>query len=223
VIGSDSTKEFLIVDPLMDIERFLHKVNEKGGRVVGVVDTHIHADHLSGSREIQRVTGCPIFMHHSSPVSFQIDHLDEKEYDLAGLKIRVIHTPGHAYEHICLFTEGRLLTGDCLLVGDVGRIDLGRGEAERLYDSLYTKLLALDDEVEVLPGHVGGKHYVSGGKSSTIGIERRTNPALQAKSKREFLEYMSEGWPPKPDRYELFVKVNSGEFDLDHAQQLAKP
>jgi glyoxylase-like metal-dependent hydrolase (beta-lactamase superfamily II) len=221
VIGAGSSKEFLVVDPLMDVERFLEETAAAKGKVVGAIDTHVHADHLSGSREIRRLTGCPIFMYHSSPVHFQINPLSEGEFDLAGLRVRVIHTPGHAQEHICLLVEGRLLTGDCLLVGDVGRVDLGRGEAEQLYDSLFSKLLALDDTVEVFPGHIGSKHFVSGGTSSTIGVERGNNPALRSKSKQEFLKYMSEGWPPKPEKYKLFVKVNSGELGLAQAQQVA--
>lgn len=215
--------EFAIVDPLMDAERFLEPIRALGGRAIAVIDTHVHADHLSGSREIQRLTGCPIFMHESSQVKFLFNPLTERDYELAGLKVRVIHTPGHAPEHICLLlNELALLTGDCLLVRDVGRTDLGRGDPNLLYDSLIKKLLALDDRVEVLPAHVGKKHFVAGDTSSTIGIERRANPALQTKSKAEFIEYMTQGWPPKPASHELYVKVNSGELDLSQAQQLSK-
>ncbi len=207
----------------MDVERFLELVKESKGRIVGVVDTHIHADHLSGSREIQKIVGCPLFMHEGSPVNFRFNKLGEGEYDLAGLKVRVLHTPGHAPEHISLLVDSTvLLSGDCLLIGDVGRIDLGRGDVKQLYDSLYTSLLKLDDGVEVLPAHVGEKHFVSGGTSSTIGIERRSNPALQLKSRSEFVEYMTKGWPHKPAHYELFVKVNRGLMNLSEAQELAK-
>lgn len=207
----------------MDVERFLELVNESSGRIAGVVDTHIHADHLSGAREIQKIVGCPLFMHEGSPANFPFDKLTEGEYDLGGLKVQVIHTPGHAPEHISLLVDRKvLLSGDCLLIGDVGRIDLGRGDVEQLYDSLYTKLLKLEDGVEVLPAHVGEKHFVSGGTSSTMGIERRSNPALQLKSRSEFVEYMTKGWPPKPAHYELFVKVNRGLMNLSEAQELAK-
>ncbi len=206
----------------MDVERFLELVNESRGKIVGIIDTHIHADHLSGAREVQRIVGCPLFMHEESPANFPFDKLTEGEYNLAGLKVQVIHTPGHAPEHISLLIDGSaLLSGDCLLIGDVGRIDLGRGDVEQLYDSL-TKLLKLEDRVEVLPAHVGEKHFVSGGTSSTIGIERRSNPALQLKSKSEFLDYMTTAWPTKPAQYELFVKVNRGVMNLSDAQELAK-
>jgi glyoxylase-like metal-dependent hydrolase (beta-lactamase superfamily II) len=206
----------------MDIERFLELVNESKGKIVGVVDTHIHADHLSGSREVQKAVGCPIFMHEGSPLNFSFEKLAEREYDLAGLKVQVIYTPGHAPEHVSLLIDGTaLLSGDCLLVGDVGRTDLGRGNVEQLYDSL-AKLLKLEDRIEILPAHVGKKHFVSGGTSSTIGIERRSNPALQLKSKSEFSDYMTKGWPPKPAHNELFVNVNRGLMELSEAQGLAK-
>ena len=207
----------------MDIERFLELVNESKGKIVGVVETHIHADHLSGSREVQKAVGCPIFMHEvSSPLNFPFKKLVEGEYDLAGLKLQVIHTPGHAPEHISLLIDDSvILSGDCLLVGDVGRTDLGRGNVEQLYDSL-ARLLKLEDRIEILPAHVSKKHFVSGGTSSTIGIERRSNPALQLKSKSEFFDYMTKGWPPKPAHNELFVKVNRGLMELSEAQGLAK-
>lgn len=177
--------------------------------------TRIFTQTISQVREIQRLTGCPIFMHESSQVKFPFNPLNERDYELAGLKIKVIHTPGHAPEHICLLlNELALLTGDCLLARDVGRTDLGRGDPNLLYDSLLNKLLALDDRVEILPAHVGKKHFVAGDTSSTIGIERRANPALQARSKAEFIEYMTQGWPPRPVSHELYIKLNSGELDL---------
>ena len=223
LLGSDESKEFLIVDPLMDVERFLEIVNTAGGRLVAIIETHVHADHLSGAREIQRMVGCPIYMYASSRVLFNFSPLTEGELEIGGIKITVLHTPGHAPEHVCLLMNGAsLLTGDCLLVRDVGRTDLGRGSPDELYTSLFSKLMRLEDRVEVLPAHVGKQHFVSGETSSTIGIERRLNPALQVKSQPEFHEYMTVGWPPKPPCHELFVQVNSGELDLTAAQELAK-
>jgi glyoxylase-like metal-dependent hydrolase (beta-lactamase superfamily II) len=206
-----SGNEFILVDPLIDVGRFTKKVEQEGGKLVGVIDTHVHADHISGSRDLQKITACPIYMHETSPVKFPFVSLVEKEYQMAGLKVEVLHTPGHAPEHICLIIEGKVvLTGDTLLVKDVGRVDLGRGDANQLYDSIFNKLLKLEDPVEVMPGHVGKAHFVSGESSSTIGQERRTNPALQVKTREQFLQYMREGWPPKPANYEQCIKVNSG-------------
>jgi len=213
-----SKKELILVDPLNDVERFMRPVQAEGSKIVAVIDTHVHADHVSGSREIQRLTGCPIYMHESSPVKFPFNPLGEKEYSLAGCKVQVLHTPGHAPEHVSLLVEDEaVLAGDTLLVRDVGRVDLGRGDANQLYDSIFGKLLKLPDHVEVLPGHVGKAHFVSGDNSSTIGVERRMNPALQMKSREEFLQYMTEGWPPKPNHYEQYIKVNCGLIVLAEA------
>lgn len=212
-------KEFILVDPLIDVERLMTPVQSQGGEILGVIDTHVHADHISGSREIQKLTGCSVYMYESSPVKFPFTHLEEKEYHMAGLKIRVIHTPGHAPEHISLLVDDKAaLTGDTLLVRDVGRVDLGRGDANQLYDSLFGKLLKLSDDVKVLPGHVGKAHFVSGDTSSTIGVERKMNPALQTKSRREFIQYMTEGWPPKPHHYEQYIKANLGLLEPKETQ-----
>jgi len=217
LIGSG--KEFVLVDPLIDVERFMKSVQLDGGKIIGVFDTHVHADHFSGSREIQKLAGCPIYMHESSPVKFPFTRLEEKQYNMAGLKIQVLHTPGHAPEHVSLLVEDRVvLTGDTLLVRDVGRVDLGRGDANQLYDSLFSKLLKLPDNVEVFPGHVGKAHFVAGDTSSTIGAERRTNPALQSKAREDFIQYMTEGWPPKPAHYEQYIKVNCGLTEVGEAQ-----
>lgn len=214
-----SGKEFILVDPLIDVERFMKRVQREDGKILGVIDTHVHADHLSGTREIQKLTGCPIYMYETSPVNFPFVPLKEREYHMAGLKLQLFHTPGHAPEHVCLLVEDKaVLTGDTLLVKDVGRVDLGRGDPDQLYDSLFNKLLKLEDHVEVMPGHVGKAHFVSGDSSSTIGVERRTNPALKAKTREEFLQYMREGWPPKPAHYEQYIKVNCGLMDLREAQ-----
>ena len=214
-----SGTEFILVDPLTDVERFMKKVQQEGGKILGVIDTHVHADHISGSREMQKLNSCPIYMHETSPVKFSIVTLTETEYNMAGLKVRVFHTPGHAPEHVSLLLDGKVvLTGDTLLVGDVGRTDLGRGNPNQLYDSIFNKLLRLEDHIEVLPGHVGKAHFVSGDTSSTIGLERRTNPALKAKTREEFLQYMGEGWPPKPAHYEDCIKVNSGLMELQGTQ-----
>lgn len=210
-----SGKEFILVDPLIDVERFTKSAQIGDGKIVGVVDTHVHADHLSGSREIQKFTACPIYMHKTSPVRFPFTPLEEKDYRMAGVKIHVLHTPGHAPEHVSLLVEedGAVLTGDTLLVRDVGRADLGRGSPNQLYDSLFHKLLRLQDHVKVMPGHVGKAHFVSGDTSSTIGLERRMNPALQAKTREDFVQYMTEGWPPKPAHYEEYIKANCGLMD----------
>jgi hydroxyacylglutathione hydrolase len=155
-------------------------------------------------------------MHEASTARFDFRKLADGEH-LEGwigssFGINVIYTPGHAPDHICILLEAlepRLLSGDCLFIGDVGRTDLGRGDNDLMYDSLFHKLLSLDPRTEVYPAHIGAKHFLATDKiSTTIGAERVTNPALQVKSKEEFVKYMTEGWPPKPANYEQIIKSN---------------
>ena len=167
-------------------------------------------------------------MHRAAPTSFECQRLEDNSTLLGELissssfTIKVIHTPGHAIDHISLLIQKSgsseneiLLSGDCLFIGDVGRTDLGRGDNELMYDSLFHKLLALDPSTEVYPAHIGAKHFLATEKVKTqIGVERDTNPALQVKSKDEFLKYMTEGWPPKPPFYEEIINVNLGRVPL---------
>lgn len=218
LLGSPNRGEYLLIDPLMDYERFL----PEGPHVKYVIDTHIHADHLSGVRQICSISGAKMMMHRSASISDEFLSLDdEEELDLSGLEVKVIHTPGHAPEHISLLVDKKfLLSGDSLLIRDVARTDLGRGDNRQLYKSLFERLSLLDDGVGVYPAHIGSQHFLSGELSSTIGIEKRLNPVLQIKSFDEFVQYMTEGWPPKPNYHELYVKVNMGLMTLGEAQSL---
>jgi glyoxylase-like metal-dependent hydrolase (beta-lactamase superfamily II) len=220
----------------MDTERFESYLKERNLELSGVVDTHTHADHLSGLRNAALLYPQAILaMHKSAPTRFPISKLREgdlvQQLHLGGIftssdyAIKVIHTPGHATDHICLLVQSeegvqpRLLSGDCLFIGDVGRTDLGRGDTNLMYDSLFHKLLSLDPGTEVYPAHVGGKHFLESEKVNTqIGIERDTNPALQVKSKNEFTKYMTEGWPPKPPFYQEIIDINLGMISLQDVQ-----
>ena len=167
-------------------------------------------------------------MHETAPTNFPLEKLKDgaRLDDLIGSSssIKVIYTPGHATDHICLLLESpessKLLSGDCLFIGDVGRTDLGRGNNDLMYDSLFHKLLSLDPSTEVYPAHIGAKHFLATEKVRTqIGIERDTNPALQVKSKEEFFKYMTEGWPPKPPYYEEIINANLGKLSFSDAQE----
>ena len=222
LIGAPDRREYFLVDPLMDYERFLPsgELLREESSIKCVIDTHVHADHLSGAREICRSTGASLMMHESAPIASSfLPTKGGSAMELCGLKVKVIHTPGHAPEHISLLVDDRfLLSGDALLVGDVGRTDLGRGSNADLYESLHKKLMLLEDTVEVHPAHVGTRHYLSDELSSTIGAERESNPAIKIANFEEFERYMTEGWPPKPADYDLYVKVNQGLMTLREAQ-----
>ena len=198
-------------------------------KVVALIDTHTHADHLSGLRYFSKFApDAKLMMHETAPNNFQFEKLVDGN-TLDGLiggsfHARVIYTPGHATDHICLLlwssNGSKLLSGDSLFIGDVGRTDLGRGDNDLMYDTLFQKLLSLDPKTEVFPAHVGAKHFIATDRANTeIGTERDTNPALQVKSREEFEKYMTEGWPPKPENYEEIVQVNLGRQSLSDVQE----
>jgi hydroxyacylglutathione hydrolase len=203
--------------------------------VAAIIDTHTHADHLSGLRNVSSLYPKAVLaMHESSPILFSIQKLKEGDLSHQGLdkifassnySISVIYTPGHATDHICLLLRGeeqppRLLSGDCLFIGDVGRTDLGRGDNDLMYDSLFHKILSLDPRTEVYPTHIGAKHFLATEKVNTqIGYERDTNPALQTKSIDEFRKYMTEDWPPKPPFYQEIIDINLGRVSLLDVQE----
>ena len=229
LIGSATSGKCILVDPLMDTERYEPFLKEKDLELVALVDTHTHADHLSGLRYFSSLSPKAILaIHETALAQFDFQKLREGEHLEkwigATFGIKVLYTPGHATDHICLLLQGsgtdKLLSGDCLFIGDVGRTDLGRGDNDKMYESLFHKLLALDPATEVYPAHIGAKHFIATEKVSTkIGIERETNPALQVKSIEEFRKYMTEGWPPKPEHYEKIISINLGKVSLAEGQE----
>ena len=237
VVGSKTTRRCMLVDPLVDVERYEPLLKEERLDVVALIDTHTHADHISGLRAFSVLyPRAAVLMHESCPASFKFRRIRDGErldetikptiFPFSDVSIKALYTPGHARDHICVLIESEreekkvLISGDCLFVHDVGRTDLGRGDNAQMYESLFEKLLALDTDTEVYPAHVGTKHYItSGGVKTTIAEEGKSNPALTVKSKEEFFKYMTEDWPPKPAHCEKFVEVNLGRMELLDAQE----
>jgi len=216
------------VDPQPDIEPYLDAAGQKGMRVTHIFETHVQADHLSGARRLAATTGAPILYHESAGVrSPHVDVEDGEEHDLGNVHVSVLHTPGHTPDSVCLLVTDRtrapepwfVLTGDTLFSGGVGRPDLlGAGtetrQAEQLYDSLFGKLLTLPDHIEVFPAHFSGAACgkgLSGKPGSTIGFERRFNPALQLRSKDDFVRYVLADLPPEPAEFALNRRKNLGD------------
>jgi glyoxylase-like metal-dependent hydrolase (beta-lactamase superfamily II) len=206
------------VDPQHDVEPYLAAAAEKALRITHIVETHVQADHRSGARRLAEVTGAPVLFHESAPVAFpHVAVADGEEHELGNVRLAMWHTPGHTPDGLSILVTDRsrgpepwfVLTGDTLFSGGVGRPDLlGQGMetalAERLYDSLYGKLLELPDHLEVYPAHFGGAACgkgLSGKASSTIGFERRFNPALQLASKADFVRFVLEGLPAQPAEF----------------------
>ena len=230
LVGSAKTGKCLLIDPLIDTERYESYLKGNNMEVVALIDTHTHADHLSGLRYFSALFPKAILaMHEAAPANFQFRKLKDGDYlhewiGVSSFTIRIIYTPGHATDHISLFIEypglNLLLSGDSLFIGDVGRTDLGRGDNDLMYDTLFHRLLSLAPSTEVYPAHIGAKHFLATEKVKTqIGTERDTNPALQVKSKEEFFKYMTEGWPPKPSHYEEIIKINLGKMSLSEAEE----
>jgi glyoxylase-like metal-dependent hydrolase (beta-lactamase superfamily II)/rhodanese-related sulfurtransferase len=187
VIGCEETRAAIVVDPESDqVDRYLALASEKGLRPKYVLDTHTHADHFSATRELAQRLGLPIVMHRLSAAPFVDMRVEDGELIVVGkLRLRVLDTPGHTDDSMCLALPDRVLTGDTLLIGGTGRTDLPTGNPEALYDSLFGKLLKLDPALLVFPAH-----DYKGRSSSTIGEEKASNPRLQAKERPAFVQLL---------------------------------
>jgi hydroxyacylglutathione hydrolase len=213
-----------VVDPQRDVDVYVEAANRLGVRITAVIETHLHADHVSGGRELADATGAPLFIHEAARAEVKHQALRDGEVVKAGrAELRVLHTPGHTPESVCLVvtapdsTAPRLLSGDTLFVGDVGRPDLtgdeaARGLASMLYRSLFERVLALADDVIVHPGHgegsLCGTRGIGGGETTTIGQERRMNHALRPASEPEFVERIIAGLPDPPADFHRIKRTN---------------
>ena len=205
-----------------DIDTYIEFAKAKGMEIKYIVDTHVQADHVSGGRTLAQLTGADYCLHESADVAFEVTPLtDQQELDLGNVSIRVLHTPGHTPESICLLVTDKtrgpepwfLLTGDTLFVGAIGRPDLPgnvKESAAQLYESLHQKLLVLPETLEIYPAHFSGSLCgagMSGKPMSTLAFEKRWNPTL-ALDRGSFLEKMASTSPPKPAEMEAVLRAN---------------
>jgi hydroxyacylglutathione hydrolase len=222
LIGCGQAGEALVVDPGRDrVDDYSAWARRKGLTLTHIVETHIHADHLSGNQALAAKTGARIHVHPAAEAAYAHAPIAHGEVITIGtVRIQVIHTPGHTPDSICLLvtdlSRGEdpwfVLTGDTLFVGDVGRPDFG-GEraAATLYESLNSRVLTLPDSVEVYPAHGAGSscgRAMSSKPGSTIGFERRFNPALQARTADDFVRALMMGLPPKPPGFDRIIAKN---------------
>jgi hydroxyacylglutathione hydrolase len=220
-----SEGEAVVVDPQRDVELYLKAAADRGVTIRHIFETHLHADFVSGHRELAARTGAKIYMGAQAGATFpHVPVKDGDELKFGKASIRVLETPGHTAESICLVVVDNekssapwaVLTGDTLFIGDVGRPDLspGRTPAElagMLHDSLHNKLLKLPDSVLVYPAHGAGSlcgKNMRAERSSTIGTERLTNYALQIKSREEFIAQLTSNLPARPEYFLKDAEMN---------------
>src|SRR6266478_390840 len=204
-----------VVDPQRDVDMYIDEARQQGLEIKHVIETHLHADFVSGHRELASRTGAKIYM--GSAAGAKFDHVavrDGDELSFGKLKLRFLETPGHTPESICILltdTEvadrpSKALTGDTLFIGDVGRPDLSPAHTPQqlaglLYDSLHEKLLALPDDTQVYPAHGAGSlcgRQIGAERFSTIGHEKQFNYALKATSQDEFVHLLTDALPERP-------------------------
>ena len=187
LVGCSDTCGAVLIDPeLAQVDRYAALAARESLRIRYLVDTHTHADHFSGTRELARRLGAPVVMHRASPAPFVDMRVDDGELLVVGsLRLRVLHTPGHTRDSMCIAVEDRVFTGDTLLIGGTGRTDLPTGDPEALHASLFERLLKLDPALAVYPAH-----DYKGEGHSTIATELAGNPRLQKAGRAEFVEMM---------------------------------
>lgn len=233
MVGDEKTKECAVIDPTRDIDEYIAIAKTEGLRIAHILETHVHADFVSGARELKaRLGGTPQV--HSSGLGGKqwtppyADHVvtDGHELRMGGIRLRAVHTPGHTPEHIAwaLFDESRskdepwlVFTGDFLFVGDVGRPDLLGEEAKRalakqLYGSVFKVLPQYNDFVEIFPAHGAGSlcgKAIGSRASSTVGFERRFNASLQTAPEQEWIDTLMSGMPIYPPYFRRMKKVNA--------------
>ncbi len=185
IIADEASKEAVVVDPSSNFEAMLPILRDQNLRVKYVINTHDHSDHVAGNEDIKLRFGAKVVAHELAKIVKDVNVVDGDVLSLGGIVIRVIHTPGHSPDGICLLVDGKLLTGDTLFVGECGRTDLLGGNSKDIYHSLFHKLMKLDDDIEVYPGHDYGP-----APHSTIGAERRTNYTLAKRTLKDFVQFM---------------------------------
>jgi glyoxylase-like metal-dependent hydrolase (beta-lactamase superfamily II) len=213
-----------VCDPIDDIELYLRIAEESDLKIRYVIDTHLHADHLSGARQLVERTKAQYVLHESAWMQYPFYSAKEGDVlDLGNVSIQILHTPGHTPEHISLLVTDRtrapepwfLLTGHTVMVGDVGRTELASEPeigARALFETIQ-RLKRLPDYLEVLPGAYAGSvcgRALSGKPVSTIGFERRFNPAFQIDDPHDFVRHMLASIPPPPANAARTRATNQG-------------
>ena len=205
LIASAKGREALIIDPVLDnVAKYIKLLKELDLKLVKVIDTHIHADHVTGASKLKDITNCSTIMGDHTPAeTVEIKIKDEEYINLDNLRIKAMYTPGHTSDSYSFLMDNYLFSGDTLLINGTGRTDFQNGNAKDAYNSIFNKLLKLPEETLLYPAH-----DYKGEKVSTIGKEKKHNPRLQVKSVDEYVEIMNNLNLKKPTEIDFNVSKN---------------
>jgi len=205
VIASAKGREAVIIDPVLEnVDEYIQLLKELDLKLVKVIDTHIHADHVTGASKLKQATNCTTLMGEHTPAdTVEIKVKDNELIKIDGLKIKSLYTPGHTSDSYSFLLDNYLFSGDTLLINGTGRTDFQNGSSKDAYNSLFNNILKLPEETLVFPGH-----DYNGKFSSTIGNEKKFNPRLQVKSVDEYVEIMSNLNLSKPEMMDSNVSKN---------------
>jgi glyoxylase-like metal-dependent hydrolase (beta-lactamase superfamily II)/rhodanese-related sulfurtransferase len=225
LVGCEGAGVAAVVDPDRDVRKYVEAAAARGLKITHIIETHLHADHVSGNTDLAERTGADIYVHEAANAAFQHKALTGGDViTLGNVALHVRFTPGHTPESITLLVADQTrsdapwmaLTGDTLFVGDAGRPDLVGIEAARelaghMHDTLHNEYLPLPDGVLVMPGHGAGSlcgKSIGSVRTSTIGFERATNPALEARTRDEFIDFAVSGLPEQPGNHKRIKQIN---------------
>ena len=205
LISSGKGREALIIDPVIEnVTEYISLLKELDLKLVKVIDTHIHADHVTGASKLKDITKCSTIMGAHTPAeTVEIKVKDDEYIDVDNLKIRAMYTPGHTSDSYSFLMNNYLFSGDTLLINGTGRTDFQNGNAKDAYNSIFNKLLKLPEETLLYPAH-----DYKGEKVSTIGKEKKQNPRLQINNVDEYVEIMSNLNLSKPELIDSNVSRN---------------
>jgi len=205
LIASSKGREALIIDPVLDnINEYISLLNELDLKLVKVIDTHIHADHITGASKLKEQTNCTTIMGEQTPAdTLDLKVKDEEIIKLDQIEIRALYTPGHTSDSFSFLMNDYLFSGDTLLINGTGRTDFQNGSAKDAYNSIFNKLLKLPEKTLLYPAH-----DYNGEKVSSIGKEKKFNPRLQVSSENEYVEIMNNLNLPEPKMMDVNVARN---------------
>jgi glyoxylase-like metal-dependent hydrolase (beta-lactamase superfamily II) len=205
LIASAKGREAVIIDPVLEnVENYISLLKDLDLKLVKVIDTHIHADHVTGASKLKQSTNCTTIMGEHTPAdAVEIKVKDNELINIDDLKIKSIYTPGHTSESYSFLLDNYLFSGDALLINGTGRTDFQNGSSKDSYHSIFDKLLKLPEDTLLYPGH-----DYNGKKVSTIGNEKKFNPRLQVKNVDEYIEIMSNLNLSKPEMMDSNVSRN---------------